>query len=113
AFVKRWRDDGYKNIYGTDVLQNWCSDFTAGKKEPLRLLDIGCGDGRDLLAIRDALNHDSVELYGIEGTEKLAAQARAHGVRTFALDLETNRLPFNDGYFDIVVANQVLEHLKN
>jgi SAM-dependent methyltransferase len=115
SFLKRWRDEGYENIYGTDRIEEWCGRYRPAAAGPLRVLDIGCGAGRDLLAIRHALapSVPQIELYGIECTAALAAQARAHGVVTHGLDLETAALPFPDGCMDIVIVNQVLEHLKN
>jgi len=116
SLIRTWRDRGYGSIYGTDTIQSWCAKFIEGcdPSGPVRVLDVGCGNGRDLLAIRDdAGAQRRTQLYGIECTEELARQARARGVTTFALDLECQRLPFDDGFFDIVIANQVLEHLKN
>jgi SAM-dependent methyltransferase len=115
SILKRWRDEGYGNIYGTDVIQEWCVRYRPSHPGPLRVLDIGCGAGRDLVAIREVLKPvaPDVELYGIECTAALAAQARKHGVVTYGLDLETSALPFPDGFMDIVIVNQVLEHLKN
>src|SRR5262249_16504573 len=110
--LKRWRDEGYINIYGTDVVRAWTQRLLPAEDGLSRILDIGCGDGRDLLAMGEGIS-GKADLYGIECTENLASQACRHGVRTFALDLETSSLPFRDNFFDLVVANQVLEHLKN
>ena len=41
---------------------------------PLRILDFGCGPGRDLATFR-ALGHEPI---GLEGSAPLAAMARAH-----------------------------------
>ena len=41
---------------------------------PLRILDFGCGPGRDLATFR-ALGHDPI---GLEGSAPLAAMAREH-----------------------------------
>ena len=52
--LKRWRDLGYQNIYGTDVLRGWCADYRPAHDGPVRILDVGCGPGRDLAARREA-----------------------------------------------------------
>jgi SAM-dependent methyltransferase len=114
GWMQRWRDQGYENIYGTDLIRAWCTRYRPVHDGPIRILDVGCGWGRDLAAIRDSLGPArAVELYGVECTEDLSRRARDYGVSTVALDLETSSLPFPDGFFDIVTANQVLEHLKN
>jgi SAM-dependent methyltransferase len=112
--TRHWRDEGYKNIYGTATISRWCSLLGSRNAESIRVLDIGCGDGRDLLAISAGIGGKrAVELFGIERTEQLAIQARQWGITTSSLDLESERLPFSDRFFDVVTANQVMEHLKN
>ncbi len=114
--IKAWRDQGYKNIYGTGTIQDWCARFTAhcSAMHTVSVLDIGCGDGRDLLAIQKRIGRDRrIHLCGIECTPDLANQAARKGVETFPIDLESMSLPFEDNLFDLVIANQVLEHLKN
>jgi SAM-dependent methyltransferase len=109
-----WRNKGYKNIYGTNTIREWCASFQLSEQDTISVLDIGCGDGRDLVAIRDRLRSQCpVHLFGIEQTEGLALVARKHGVDTSCVDLESESLPYPDNYFDIVTANQVIEHLKN
>src|SRR6187397_1101945 len=103
--LKRWRDLGYQNIYGTDVLRGWCADYRPAHDGPVRILDVGCGPGRDLAGIREALGASRpVELYGVECTPDLCRRAESLGVKTASLDLECARLPFPDGFFDIVTA---------
>jgi len=113
SIIRRWRDRGYDNIYGTVTIQDWCAKFGLQNTSTIRVLDIGCGNGRDLVAIRNKLPAQPVELFGIECTDDLARQAAQHGVQTYRVDLESESLPFPNNYFDIVISNQVLEHLKN
>ena len=73
---------------------------------PLRLLDFGCGPGRDLAAFR-ALGHDVI---GLDGCEAFAEMARVNGAcevlhqSFFALDLDGR-------VFDGVFANASLFHV--
>jgi SAM-dependent methyltransferase len=76
----------------------------------LRLLDVGCWDGSATVRYAAACG---AEALGVEIFEAPAGEARARGVEVLSLDLETQPLPWPDGSVDIVVANQVLEHLKN
>jgi SAM-dependent methyltransferase len=75
------------------------------------LLDVGCWDGASTLKRGDALG--AARLLGIEVFESAASKATSRGIDVAQLDLETERLPWPDGSVDVVVCNQVLEHLKN
>jgi SAM-dependent methyltransferase len=77
----------------------------------LRLLDVGCDDGAftERLATHIGTSPDNV--FGIEIVDEPRAQAQARGFDVRAGDLEA-RWPFEDGFFDVVHANQVIEHVK-
>ena len=77
---------------------------------PPQLLDIGCWDGGATL--RYAASMGAVP-HGIEVFPEPAERARARGVRVASLDLERSPFPWERGTFDVVIANQVFEHLKN
>lgn len=76
-----------------------------------KALDLGAGTGRDLEIIRKS--SPGVELFGIEFDAQQCAILKSQGVKTYQVDLESSRLPFEDEYFDIVIINQVLEHIKD
>jgi SAM-dependent methyltransferase len=73
---------------------------------PLRILDLGCGPGRDLAAFR-ALGHEPI---GLEGSPPLAAMARKHsGCEVWEQDFLTLKLP--SCRFDGIFANASLFHV--
>ena len=73
---------------------------------PLRILDFGCGPGRDLAAFR-ALGHEPI---GLEGSPALAAMAREHsGCEVWEQDFLALQLPA--GRFDGIFANASLFHV--
>jgi len=73
---------------------------------PLRILDFGCGPGRDLSAFR-MLGHEPV---GLEGSPPLAAMARKHsGCEVWEQDFLALKLPA--GFFHGIFANASLFHV--
>lgn len=75
------------------------------------LLDVGCWDGGFTRRCASALGAGRV--LGVEVYEGPAAEAEAKGIEVARIDLESGRLPWPDGSVDVLVCNQVLEHLKN
>jgi SAM-dependent methyltransferase len=74
------------------------------------VLDVGCWDGGRTERYARILGGHAL---GIEIFEAQARLAETRGVEVARLDLETGRFPWPDGSVDVVVANQVFEHLKN
>ena len=85
-----------------------------------RILDIGCGAGRhicesvryaDVLTIGADLSYKDI----VEAEKKLVFQERigeaAGAWRLILSNIET--LPFTNGYFDVVICSEVLEHIHN
>lgn len=74
------------------------------------LLDFGCNDGSFTIEIAKAA--DAGDVYGLEINLKQAAKAKKRGIVVRPGDLN-KRLPFHSGTFDVISANQVLEHVWN
>jgi SAM-dependent methyltransferase len=77
---------------------------------PLNVLDVGCWDGENTERYRRILGGWS---RGVEVFKDQAEKARNRGIDVAEVDLETGRFPWDDASVDVVVANQVFEHLKN
>ena len=75
-----------------------------------RLLDCGCGNGE--FTARVARRARVSESYGIECVDQRIEEATGRGIIVTKADLN-EPLPHEDGFFDIVHANQVIEHLTN
>jgi SAM-dependent methyltransferase len=79
---------------------------------PIRVLDIGCADGRLLTWYREAIPNRTVETWGIDISEEAVEQARRNGHEAVAGRFEVDtELP--DGTFDLIVASHVIEHVAD
>lgn len=105
----REAEDFWAGTRGHDVSQNISAllQYIEGEP-PYRILDLGCGPGRDLKAFT-ALGHIAV---GLEGSPRFAAMARAHsGCEVWEQDFLDLRLPA--AHFDGVFANAALFHVPS
>jgi SAM-dependent methyltransferase len=75
-----------------------------------RLLDVGCDDGERTVAFARAAGAE--EVAGIEAVAERAGLARERGVAAKVADVAAG-FPFEDESFDVVVSNQVIEHLHD
>lgn len=77
-------------------------------KPPYRILDFGCGPGRDLRAFKE-LGHKAI---GLEGAERFVGFARQHsGCEVWQQDFLRLQLPAE--YFDGIFANAALFHVPS
>jgi len=95
-----------------DVRQNISALLDAieagGRQAPFAILDLGCGPGRDLKALRD-MGHAPV---GVDGSERFVEMARAwSGCTVWQQDFLALDLPAQQ--FDGVFANAVLFHVPS
>jgi SAM-dependent methyltransferase len=72
----------------------------------LRVLDVGCGDGTFSKMIFDMGD----DVYGINKRAERVEIARQKGVKASVADLG-EQLPFDDQFFSLVYAAEVLEHV--
>jgi methionine biosynthesis protein MetW len=93
-----------------DIVHSWSTEYLSQKCEP-RVLDIGCGQGDDLIRIINDV--PAASAYGLDILPENIANMRQRNIEVRVCNLENQEFPFEQGYFDLVIANQVLEHLKN
>ncbi len=99
--------------YGRDVIAAMAKNYASGRpKGVLRVLDLGLGTAADILNVRDAVAPRECELHGLESWEPYAEAAREKGIAVVSANIERDVFPYGDGFFDLVVANQVIEHTK-
>jgi SAM-dependent methyltransferase len=73
-----------------------------------RILDIGCGDGSFIIKFRK-----HCDVFGIDISQKAIDLAKEAGVNAHKVDISYEKLPFENGYFDMVYMGDVIEHLLN
>src|SRR3954451_6464592 len=92
-----------------DVSQNRTALIThLGGNGPYRILDFGCGPGRDLLAFKER-GHEVIGLDGAERFVELAFQQS--GCEVWHQDFLNLKLP--EEYFDGIFANASLFHVPS
>ena len=110
----------YKNLYSDQKNLGNLADSVRIKKmlaiidrlnlNDKNILDIGCYNGTFLSLIKNRNNN----FFGIEASEWGLNKSRQKGIEVnqYFFD-DTTRLPSADGYFDVVVAGEIIEHIYN
>jgi ubiquinone/menaquinone biosynthesis C-methylase UbiE len=82
--------------------------------KPIRILDSGCGDGINLFGLGNIVREKgwNASIFGVDYNPLRIARASIFSeieeIRQSSLDA----LPYPDDYFDVVLCNQVLEHIQ-
>lgn len=85
--------------------------MAANFPENARILDIGCSSGILLNALKEK-GFSSDQLYGIDISEKAIENCHQNGLEQTAV-MDAHQLDFPDNSFDILIASDCLEHIKN
>lgn len=87
------------------------SDFGQGLGPGTRTLDFGCGDGATVAALLDL----GIDAHGCDFKFKTgpAVAALSATSRIKLIRRDPYRLPYENGSFDLIVSNQVFEHVQN
>jgi SAM-dependent methyltransferase len=101
---RRW--DDAEVSYHEEILESLAPNPSA------MLLDVGCDDGSWTERVRRRLGIPRGHVHGLEVVDERAELARRRGFDIRTGDIE-EPWPFPDGAFDVVHANQVIEHLAH
>lgn len=86
-------------------------DLYDKKKEVGKILDVGCGNGRHVVFFAE----QGFDVYGIDVSDKAIEIAKAwlaeKGLKAHLKVGDIEKLTFEDRYFDVVVSNEVLDHV--
>lgn len=85
----------------------------------IRILDLGCGHGTDLRNIREEIHSVlpegagwKIQLFGVENYGPYVEECELSGIRVRSLDVERDPFPGDGAPYDLILANQILEHTK-
>lgn len=92
--VAEVRAEAMIKILGDDVLRG-------------KVLDVGCGNGTTLYVLGKRFEFTP---YGVDISQSAIDIAKNHGIDTKVANV-SDKLPFNDKEFDVVICSEVLEHL--
>jgi ubiquinone/menaquinone biosynthesis C-methylase UbiE len=119
VFCSKFRGYIKSNIIGTQYeweshIDNMLQLFDKNLKKymPNNIIDIGCGDGSRTMRIAKHFDIDLSRVYGIDSNDNHIKTCQ-NNFNAYKLDLEFEAIPHDDDIFDLVICNQVLEHLKN
>ena len=99
-----------------DVTNRFVLDFAGGlarNRPEAKILDFGCGAGELVTAGRAA----GLDMIGVDafygGSQARQEAERAGRLGTIVHEIREGRIPFPGGTFDLIVNNQVLEHVED
>jgi 2-polyprenyl-3-methyl-5-hydroxy-6-metoxy-1,4-benzoquinol methylase len=78
----------------------------------IRVLDLGCGDGVLLNLLKQKTKQANIKLFGTDLDEDAIVVARLKNPSVEFDISSVYETKFKNGYFDIVISSDVIEHLK-
>ena len=94
----------YKNFdFSIDLALHYYKEFKNSKI----ILDVGCGTGE----FGKIKPNNKIEVYGID-CDYTALNAASKYEIVKMVDLDCENLPFEDNFFDAILAKDILEHLQ-
>ncbi|TGO02866.1 hypothetical protein PN36_17430 [Candidatus Thiomargarita nelsonii] len=104
--------------YETLRYKEYIEKATLVYKENAKVLDVGAGTNAiHILLKRLGMDVHIADDFGDEGYRKFDLEALIEnvlvksGIKVHSLDLTTEKLPFEDGYFDVVTSYDFFEHI--
>ncbi len=113
----KMRSDLYRELYEVENTHWWHLHKRATVHQMIakyipqkgRVLDIGSGTGK----ILEELKVKGWQVEGIDGAPEAVEWSQKRGIPIKQTDFVKDRLPYENKYFDLVLALDLLEHLPN
>lgn len=106
---KKLQEDGSGWSYGTswgDQMEEAILEYFSDKPKDSRILDVGCGEGRGLQALKD---RGFTNLVGIDISTPKVEKARSTGLEVYEVDFH-DMGGFGDFEFDYLFCSHAIEH---
>ena len=100
--------------YGRKHIQNFCIKHI-NDRENLTIVDLGAGVGTDLINIMENSGKNTfctIDYTTNPNLEEIKKKCKT-AIKSYVLNIEKDKLPFENKSVDIIIANQILEHCKN
>lgn len=103
-YEQNWEaKEGYQMVEKLALLgYEWLKPLKKGL-----VLDIGCGDGTNAKRIKKL----GFDVFGVDISKQAVKKAQENGIKAKVVDLNTQKLPFEDNHFDVVWLTDVIEHV--
>mgnify|MGYP001323328728 CR=1 FL=1 len=102
-------DKKYKKGSELDkTYKNFAVNLIKEKKVKLKVLDIGCGTGKNSLLIKKK----NCIVYGVDLSVRAIEKYNKKGMNGRVADIQ-NGLPFGKSSFDVIFMSDVIEHIEN
>jgi len=109
TFTKRFATGGLLAWIKDRVLLGRFGALSAKLPESMRLLDIGCGDGRFLLALRKQLPNAALSGLDWSFGPLVVDELASANIKVLTGTIETAALP--EEHYDVITMNQLIEHV--
>jgi SAM-dependent methyltransferase len=101
----RVRGDDYNRYYAMKLLREILSEMLSSYKGSV--LDLGCGESNKYPILKDRFDF----VVGVDISNAALKESKKVNAKNLIL-ADTTHLPFKDRSFDLVLSDQVLEHVK-
>lgn len=110
---KKLAKENPSGLHGREVIKKWIKQYSE-QRYRFDVLDIGCGRGYDILNIAKILTerHKAYSIHSIEFDDYYILECAKKGILPIKFDIEKTTFPYEDGQFDVVIINQLAEHIK-
>jgi ubiquinone/menaquinone biosynthesis C-methylase UbiE len=111
-FAERYdQEDPYSSVfaYSRKRLDGLLDEYLPPTDAGLRLLDVGCGTGHQLLR----WSSYGYKVAGVDGSAEMLVHARENNPDAELREADARKLPFEDASFDRVTSIEVLRYLPD